>query len=476
MGGGDYPGPGGYSVGSEVAGYRLEEQIGQGGMALVYRARDVQLGRNVALKLLSPTLGSDESFRERFIRESRAAAAVDHPNIIPIFAAGQSDGVLYIAMRFVQGGDVRQLVDQLGPLSGDRAIAIITQVASALDAAHLHGLVHRRHQAGQHAARLQRRQRRAGPRVPGRLRAEQALASVTGLTSMGQFLGTPAYVAPEQVEGRPSTAGSTSTRWPAPRSRCSPARRRSSATMTWPSCGPRCRPRRPPCPGNGRTCRRGRRGAAPGAGQVSGRSLPDLPGLRGRAAGGAGPARPVARPAGADGGPGLDHGLGAPGRLRDTPQHPPTQISHPGAAGPAAAGGPGRVCRTSPAGRVSSLRRLRRDRCRGPARQRRRFLGSGSQPRPSAIRGPGVPADRGLGEPGPGGAPATRRPPYQSSQQPPQYPRTAVPAAPRQPGSWAARLARVGPVGSVGPAAVGPDGHRGGSRCGGRAGPSRSAA
>ena len=143
MGGGDYPGPGAYSVGSEVAGYRLEEQIGQGGMALVYRARDVQLGRNVALKLLSPTLGSDESFRERFIRESRAAAAVDHPNIIPIFAAGQSDGVLYIAMRFVQGGDVRELVDQLGPLSGDRATGIIAQVASALDAAHLHGLVHR---------------------------------------------------------------------------------------------------------------------------------------------------------------------------------------------------------------------------------------------------------------------------------------------------------------------------------------------
>src|ERR1700754_474638 len=141
--GGDYPNPESYSVGSEVAGYRLEEQIGQGGMALVYRARDIQLGRNVALKLLSPTLGSDEAFRQRFIRESRAAAAVDHPNIIPIFAAGQSDGVLFIAMRYVQGGDVRQPVSGLGPLPAERAVGIVTQVASALDAAHLHGLVHR---------------------------------------------------------------------------------------------------------------------------------------------------------------------------------------------------------------------------------------------------------------------------------------------------------------------------------------------
>src|SRR5208283_838141 len=95
---------------------RLEEQIGRGGMAVVYRARDVQLGRNVALKLLSPVLALDDAFRQRFIRESRAAAAVDHPYIIPIFAAGESDGVLFIAMRYVQGGDVGSLIDAEGPL------------------------------------------------------------------------------------------------------------------------------------------------------------------------------------------------------------------------------------------------------------------------------------------------------------------------------------------------------------------------
>ena len=201
MGGGDYPGSGAYAVGSEVAGYRLEEQIGQGGMALVYRARDVQLGRNVALKLLSPALGSDESFRERFIRESRAAAAVDHPNIIPIFAAGQSDGVLYIAMRFVQGGDVRQLVDQLGPLPGDRAIGIIAQVASALDAAHLHGLVHRDIKPANMLLDSSGGHGQQDHVYLADFGLSKRSLSVTGLTSMGQFLGTPAYVAPEQVEG-----------------------------------------------------------------------------------------------------------------------------------------------------------------------------------------------------------------------------------------------------------------------------------
>jgi serine/threonine protein kinase/DNA-binding beta-propeller fold protein YncE len=200
--GGDYPDPESYSVGSEVAGYRLEEQIGRGGMALVYRARDVQLGRNVALKLLSPVLGRDEAFRQRFIRESRAAAAVDHPHIIPIFAAGDSDGVLFIAMRYVQGGDVRRLVDELGTLPAERAVSIITQVASALDAAHLNGLVHRDIKP---ANMLLDSTDGAGQRDHVYL-ADFGLSkrslSATGLTSIGQFLGTPAYVAPEQIEGR----------------------------------------------------------------------------------------------------------------------------------------------------------------------------------------------------------------------------------------------------------------------------------
>ena len=203
MTGGDHRDPANFTVGSEVAGYRLEEQIGQGGMAVVYRARDVQLGRNVALKLLSPVLALDDAFRQRFIRESRAAAAVDHPYIIPIFAAGESDGALFIAMRYVQGGDVRTLIDAEGPLPPDRAAGIITQVALALDAAHLHGLVHRDIKP---ANMLLDSVAGSGQRDHVYL-ADFGLSkrslSVTGLTSIGQFLGTPAYVAPEQVEGRP---------------------------------------------------------------------------------------------------------------------------------------------------------------------------------------------------------------------------------------------------------------------------------
>ena len=97
--------PGGVSAGSRVAGYRLEEQIGQGGMAVVFRAHDERLERQVALKVLAPALAADESFRRRFIRESRSAAAVDHPHIIPVFDAGEADGVLFLAMRYVPGGE-----------------------------------------------------------------------------------------------------------------------------------------------------------------------------------------------------------------------------------------------------------------------------------------------------------------------------------------------------------------------------------
>jgi serine/threonine-protein kinase len=92
------------ATGSRIAGYRLEERIGTGGMAVVFRARDERLDRPVALKILSPALAADEAFRHRFIRESRAAAAVDDPHIIPVFEAGEADGVLFIAMRYVRAG------------------------------------------------------------------------------------------------------------------------------------------------------------------------------------------------------------------------------------------------------------------------------------------------------------------------------------------------------------------------------------
>jgi len=129
--------------GDQIAGYRLEEQIGQGGMAVVYRAHDERLNRRVALKVLAPGLAADAAFRTRFIRESRAAAAVDHPNVIPVYDAGDAGGCLFISMRYVQGGDVRSLLTDGKPLSPARAWNIITQVADALDAAHAHDLIHR---------------------------------------------------------------------------------------------------------------------------------------------------------------------------------------------------------------------------------------------------------------------------------------------------------------------------------------------
>ena len=141
-GAGDFvaEGAGGFAAGSRVAGYRLEGQIGRGGMAVVFRARDDRLGRLVALKILAPAMAADKTFQQRFISESRAAAAVDHPHIIPVFEAGEASGVLFIAMRYVRGGDVRSLVTQSGSLPPGRVAEIVSQVASALDAAHACGL------------------------------------------------------------------------------------------------------------------------------------------------------------------------------------------------------------------------------------------------------------------------------------------------------------------------------------------------
>jgi serine/threonine-protein kinase len=105
----------GFRAGSLLAGYRLEAPIGAGGMAVVFRARDERLGRLVALKILTPALAADGAFRRRFIAESRAAAAVDDPHIIPVYEAGEAGGVLFIAMRFVMGGDLRGVLEREGP-------------------------------------------------------------------------------------------------------------------------------------------------------------------------------------------------------------------------------------------------------------------------------------------------------------------------------------------------------------------------
>jgi serine/threonine-protein kinase len=188
--------------GSQLAGYVIEEQVGAGGMAVVFRARDGVLGRLTALKVLSPTLSADQEFRTRFLQESRAVASVEEPHIIPVYGAGEVDGVLYIATKFVSGGDLGNVLRQAGgTLEPARAAMFIEQVASALDAAHAAGLVHRDVKPGNILV----------DSVPGRGEhaylsdfglSKRAMAA-SGLTATGTFLGTPDYCAPEQIKGLP---------------------------------------------------------------------------------------------------------------------------------------------------------------------------------------------------------------------------------------------------------------------------------
>jgi serine/threonine protein kinase len=210
----------GFAAGSQIAGYRLEEQVGAGGMAVVYRARDERLGRLVALKILAPALADDDAFRQRFIRESRAAAAVDDPHIVPVFAAGEVStsqhgagedgagqhgagehrGVLFIAMRYVAGGDVRALMRREGRLSPARAAAIISPVGLALDAAHRAGLVHRDVKPANILVDVQ--VGRPDHVYLADFGLTKAAFATSGLTGE-QFLGTADYTSPEQIEDRP---------------------------------------------------------------------------------------------------------------------------------------------------------------------------------------------------------------------------------------------------------------------------------
>ncbi len=196
----------GLAPGAVVAGYRIESWIGAGGMAVVFRARDEALGRMVALKVLAPALADDAEFRERFIRESRAAAAVDHPHIIPVYAAGEAGGVLYIAMRFVAGGDLRALLQREGPLPADRAVSLLSALASALDAGHAAGLVHRDVKPANILIDTSPG-RSDHPYLSDFGLAKGAMTSAA-LTGTGRFLGTLEYSAPEQISGsraRPQT-------------------------------------------------------------------------------------------------------------------------------------------------------------------------------------------------------------------------------------------------------------------------------
>jgi DNA-binding beta-propeller fold protein YncE len=131
------------NIGSTVAGYRLDALIARGGMGVVYRAPHLGLERPVGLKVISRELADREGFRERFLRESRLAARLDHPSVVPIFDSREVEGELIVAMRLVEGGDLRQRIDREGPLPAAEAVALLAQVADALDAAHAAGIVHR---------------------------------------------------------------------------------------------------------------------------------------------------------------------------------------------------------------------------------------------------------------------------------------------------------------------------------------------
>jgi streptogramin lyase len=181
-------------IGTEFLGYRIEALVGRGGMGVVYRAYDLRLKRNVALKLIAPELSQDEHFRERFLSETELAASLEHPNVVPIHDAGEYEGQLYLAMRYVEGSDLKALLHE-GPLDPGRAIAICSQVAAALDAAHARGLVHRDVKPSNVLLDSQEHVYLADFGLSRRL-SEQA----PGLEPTFS-LGTPAYVAPEQIQG-----------------------------------------------------------------------------------------------------------------------------------------------------------------------------------------------------------------------------------------------------------------------------------
>jgi serine/threonine protein kinase len=185
-------------IGTMFAGYRIEAARGRGGMSVVYRAEHPRLGNVVALKLLAAELAENEAFRERFVRESRTAASIPHPNIVPIYDAGDAEGVLYIAMRYVEGPDLKALARERLP--APRALAIGAQVASALDAAHARGMVHRDVKPAN--VLLERGVDGADHAYLADFGLTKHVGSHSGLTGTGQFIGTVDYMAPEQIEGR----------------------------------------------------------------------------------------------------------------------------------------------------------------------------------------------------------------------------------------------------------------------------------
>ncbi|EHR63356.1 serine/threonine-protein kinase [Saccharomonospora cyanea] len=186
-------------TGRRLGNYRIDGVLGRGGMSVMYRATDVRLGRKVALKVIGEHLGADAEFRERFVDEARNTSAIDHANIVPLYDFGELDGMLYIAMRLVDGSDLASLISG-SPMPPERALGLLDQVADALDTLHERGLVHldvkpanvlvtSRESAREHVYIADFGLTRRG---------------TTGhRTRSGDFLGSPTYAAPEHLRGEP---------------------------------------------------------------------------------------------------------------------------------------------------------------------------------------------------------------------------------------------------------------------------------
>lgn len=192
--------------GSEMAGFRIEALLGRGGMASVYLAHDLRLGRKVALKVLSPELAASPQFQRRFHRESRLLASLDHPNIVPVYQAGEAGGLLYIAMRYIEGSDVSALLDRHGRMESAVALPILTQVAAGLQAAHEAGLVHRDVKPDNVLVTGSSSGAGAGRVYLTDFGLTKHLSSLSNLTAVGNVMGTMQYLAPEQISGRPVDA------------------------------------------------------------------------------------------------------------------------------------------------------------------------------------------------------------------------------------------------------------------------------
>jgi tRNA A-37 threonylcarbamoyl transferase component Bud32/CheY-like chemotaxis protein len=182
-------------LGRVLAGYRIEERIGRGGMGIVYRAEHLKLRRRAAIKIIAPELAESEGFHDRFNREARMAAALQHPNIVTVYDAGEEDGLLYLAMQYIEGSDLSTVLRNQGRLRPYRALDVCRQVAAALDAAHAHGMIHRDIKP-------------ANVLIEGRTAfltdfglTKRIEGSQTQLTQAGDVVGTIHYVAPEQIEG-----------------------------------------------------------------------------------------------------------------------------------------------------------------------------------------------------------------------------------------------------------------------------------